>query len=146
MSHYQIETIEATTYSDCELPISATITQARTIELIQKNFWHWYNNKDIVPTFEAMQRMVAVYHDKDIDMLNLGRTLQNLTKFCLHKPTDAKFYRFTVGAKDLSEKIQKEVVGGASIVSTRNAIFDETFIGKSTNICNSILLCADSQI
>ena len=32
----------------------------------------WYNNKDVVPTLEAMQKTIAFYHDKDIDMLRLG--------------------------------------------------------------------------
>ena len=37
-----------------------------------KDFLRWYNNKDIVPTLEAMQKMIAFFHDKDIDMLKLG--------------------------------------------------------------------------
>ena len=36
-----------------------------------KDFWRWYNNKDVVPTLEAMQKLIVFYHDKDIDMLNL---------------------------------------------------------------------------
>ena len=43
-----------------------------------KDFLRWYNNKDVVPTLEAMQKMIAFYHDKDIDMLKLGCTLPNL--------------------------------------------------------------------
>ena len=31
-----------------------------------------YNNQDVVPTSEAMQKQIAFYHDKDIDMLKLG--------------------------------------------------------------------------
>ena len=67
-------------------------------------FLWWHNNKDVVPTLEAIQKMIAFYHDKDIDMLKLGCTLSNLANFCLHKSTDAKFYPFTEGDKDLSEK------------------------------------------
>ena len=33
-----------------------------------KDFLRWYNNNDVVPTLEAMQKMIAFYHDKDIDM------------------------------------------------------------------------------
>ena len=36
-----------------------------------KNFSVWYNNKDIVPTPEAVQKLIMFYHDKAIDMLNL---------------------------------------------------------------------------
>ena len=60
-----------------------------------KDFLRWYNNKDVVPTLEAMQKMIAFYHDKDIDMLKLGCTLPNLANLCLHKSTDAKLYPFT---------------------------------------------------
>ena len=103
-----------------------------------KDFLRWYNNKDVVPTLEAMQKPIAFYHDKDIDMLKLGFTLPNLANICLHKSTDAKFYPFTEGDKDLLEKIGEVVVGGPSIVFTRKAVFDETFIPKSAKICESI--------
>ena len=75
---------------------------ARTNELIQGPL-RWYNNKDVVPILEAVQKMIASYHDKDIDMLKLGCTLPNLATICLHKSTDAifLFYPFTEGDKDL---------------------------------------------
>ena len=100
-----------------------------------KDFLRWYNNKDVVPTLKAMQKMIASYHDKGIDMLKLGCTLPNLANISLHKSTDAKFYPFKEGDKDLLEKNREDVVGGPSIVFTRKAVVDETFIRKSTNIC-----------
>ena len=112
-----------------------------------KDFLRWYNNKDVVPTLlEAMQNMIAFYHEKDIDMLKLGCTLPNLANICLHKPTDAKFYPFTEGDEDLLEKIREDVVGGPSIVFTRKAVVDETFIRKFTNICKSIVGTDASQL
>ena len=72
-----------------------------------KDFLRWYNNKDVVPTLEAVQKMIAFYHDKDVDILKLGCTLPNLASFSLHKSTDAKFYPFTEGDKDLLEKFEK---------------------------------------
>ena len=89
-----------------------------------KDFLRWFNNKDVKPTLEAMQKMIALYYDKNIDMLKLGCTLPNL----VHKSTDAKFYPLTEGDKDLLEKIRKDVVGGHSIVFTRKAVVNETFI------------------
>ena len=111
-----------------------------------KDFLRWYNNKDVVPTLEAMQKMIAFYHDKDIDMLKLGCTLPNLANICLHKFTDAKFYPFTEGDEDLLEKSREDVVGGPSIVFTGKAVVDETFIRKSTNICKSIVGIDASQL
>ena len=111
-----------------------------------KDFLRWYNNKDVVPTLEAMQKMIAFYHDKDIDMLKLGCTLPNLANICLHKSTDAKFYPFTEADKDLLEKIREDVVGGPSIILPRKKVVDETFIRKSTNICKSLVGIDTSQL
>ena len=55
------------------------------------DFLKWYDNKDVVPTPEAMQKMIEFYHNKGIDMLKLGRTLPNMANICLDKSTDSKF-------------------------------------------------------
>ena len=34
-----------------------------------KDFLRWYNNKDVVLTLEARQKVIVFYHDKDIDMV-----------------------------------------------------------------------------
>ena len=111
-----------------------------------KDFLMWCNNKDVVPTPEAMQKMIEFYHQKEIDMLKLGCTLPNLANICLHKSTDSKFYLFTESSKDLLEKIRENMVGGASIDFLRKAVFDETFIRKSTILCNSIVSKDASQL
>ena len=72
-----------------------------------KDFLRWHYNKDVVPTLEAMQKMIVFYHDKNIDMLKLGCTLPNTANICLHKSTDAKFCSFTEGYKDFSELFEK---------------------------------------
>ena len=99
-----------------------------------------------MPTLEAMQKKIAFNHDKDIDMLKFGCTLPNLANNCLHKSTDANFYPYTVGDKDLFENFPKDVVGGPSIVFTRKAVVDETFLRKSTNICKSLAGIDISQL
>ena len=73
----------------------------------------WCNNKDVVPTFEAMQKMSPFYHDKYIYMLKLGCTLPNKATICLHKSTDAKFYPLTEGDNDLLEYTPQDVVRGS---------------------------------
>ena len=111
-----------------------------------KDFLGWYDNKDVVPSLEAMQMMIAFYLDKDIVMLKLGCTLPNWVNICLHKSNDAKFYSYTGGDKHLLEKFRENVVGGPSIVFTRKAVVDETSIRKSTNICKSIVGIDASQL
>ena len=113
-----------------------------------KDFLKWYNNKDVVPTLEAMRKMIQFYHNKGIDMLKLGCTLPNLANICLHKSTNYKFYPFCESDKDLSEKILRleDMTGGPSIVFTRKAVVDETYIRNSSNVCNSIVGIDASQL
>ena len=110
------------------------------------DFLKWYYNKDVVPTLEAMQKMIESYHNKGIDMLKLGCTLPNLANICLHKSTDSKFYPFTESDKDLLEKIPEDIVDGPSIVLTRKAVVDEIFIRKSLNLYKSIFGIDASQL
>ena len=111
-----------------------------------KDFLTWYNNKDVVPTLEAIQKMIEFYHQKWIDMLKLGCSLPNLAIICLHNSTDSKFYSFTESDKDLLEKIREDMFGGPSIVFTRKAVVDESFNRKSTNLCKSIVGIDASQL
>ena len=104
-----------------------------------QDFVRWYNHKDAVPTLEAMQKMVEFYHNKGIDMLKLGCTLPSLANTCLHKSTNNKLYLFVEADKDLRYKIREDLTGGPSVVSTRKAVVDQTYIRKSENICKSIV-------
>ena len=111
-----------------------------------KDFLMWYNDKDVVPTLEAMQKMIEFYHQKEIALLKLGCTLPNLANICLHKSTESKFYPFTESDKDLLEKIREDMVGGPSIIFTRKAVVVKTFIGKSTSLCKSVVGIDASQL
>ena len=62
--------------------------------------------------------MIAFYHDNDIDMLNLGHTLPNPAKTCLHKSIDANFYPFTGCDKNLLEILPEDFFGSPLIVFT----------------------------
>ena len=104
-----------------------------------KDFLMCYNNEDVVPTLEAMQKMIEFYHQKEIDMLKLGCTLPNLANDCLHKSTDSKIYPFTESDKDLLGKIREVILGEPSIDFTLNAGVDETFIRKPTILCKSFV-------
>ena len=68
-----------------------------------KDFLRWYDNKDVVPVLEAMQKKVELYHNNDIELLKLGCTLHNLANICLHSFTSASFNRFTDSDKDCFE-------------------------------------------
>ena len=59
-----------------------------------KDFLKWYNNMDVVPTLEAMQKIVQFFHNKGIDEIKLGCTLPKLANICLQKSTNYKFIHF----------------------------------------------------
>ena len=44
------------------------------------------------------------------------------------------------------EKLREDMVGGPSIVFTRKAVVDETFIRKSSNLCKSYVGIDASQL
>ena len=111
-----------------------------------KGFLMWYNNKDVVRTLEAMQKLIEFFHQKENDMLKFGCALPNLTNICLHKSTDSKFYPFTERDKDLLEKTSQDMVGGPSFVFRGKAVVDETFIRKSTILCKSIFGIDERQL
>ena len=113
---------------------------------VLKEYLKWVNNKDVVPTLEAMQKMIQFYHNKWIDMLKLGCTLPNLANICLHKSTNYKFYPFCESDKDLCEKIREDMTGGPSIFFTREPVVDEKFIRNSSNVCKSIVGIDASQL
>ena len=93
-----------------------------------------------------MQKTIEFYHNKGIDMLKLGCTLPNLANICLHTSTDSKLYPFTESDNVWLEKIREDRVGGPSIVFTRKAVVDETFIRKSSNLCKLIVGIDASQL
>ena len=110
------------------------------------DFLRWYNSQDVVPTLEAMHKMIEFYHNKGIEMLKPGCTQPIMANICLHKSTDSKFYPLTESDKDLLEKIREDMVGGASNVFTRKAGVVETFIRKSSNLCKSVVGIDASQL
>ena len=70
----------------------------------------------------------------------------NLVDICYHKSTDSKIYPFNETDKILLEKKREDIAGGLSVLFTRKAPVDETFIRKSTNMWKSIVAIDDSQL
>ena len=111
------------------LKIFYAVTTTKTLSQHSKQFKKW-----------------LLFITKKIDMLKLGCTLPNMANVCLHKSTSAKFYPFTEPDKDLLQKVRENMVGGPSIVFTRKAVVDETFIRNSGKICKFIVGIDASQL
>ena len=90
--------------------------------------------------------MLAFYQKKGIDTLKLGCTLLVLANICLHKSTSAKLYPNTETDKDLLQKIRENMVSCRSIVFTRKAVVDETFIRNSRSFFKPLVGTDASQL
>ena len=109
-------------------------------------FLRCYNNKDVVPTLEALQEMVEFTHNKGHEMLERGYAIPNVAKKCLHSSTGAKFFPFTDRDKKMLSKTCEDMVGAPSKAFTSKAVVDETDIRKSTSVCKSKVEIDPSQL
>ena len=64
-----------------------------------------YNNKDVDPSPEVMQKVVDLNHKK-IDLFTFGFSLPIAPNVCLHKSTTAKSDPFSETHKILLEKVR----------------------------------------
>ena len=111
-----------------------------------RDFFMWYNNKDVEPTIEAMIKMTSFYHSRQVDMLNLGYTLPNLAIRFLHQSRDAAFFPFCEKDKEDDKYIGEWPTGEPSVIFTRHAKVGETKIRESANVCKSIVGIDASQL
>ena len=110
------------------------------------DFLRCYKNNDVFQILEAMQKLTAFDHCRDIDSLKLSCKLPNLAKICLHKSTHANFYPFTERDKNPLEQIREDVGNGPSVVFTRKTVVDGIFIRKSEKNFKSVAGSAASQL
>ncbi len=96
-----------------------------------KDFLEWYNNKDVLPTIEALEKMRLFYAGQRIDMYKQGLTLPGLANVMLHRSTgDVKFHLFSEGDKHLDALLRNSMVGGPSIIFNRFSHVGETNIKR----------------
>ena len=68
-----------------------------------KDFLEWYNNLDVLPFIEAVEKMKTFYKAKRLDLFKDGVSLPGLVLKYLMKSTDSEFYLF-----DEDDKITNE--------------------------------------
>ena len=103
-----------------------------------RDFLKWYNNKEVVPTLDAMTKMIQFYHSKQIDMLKLDYKLPNLANRFLHSSTEAAFFPFCEQDKEYDNYIRNWLTGGPSIIFTRYAKLAKQRL-ESPKMCASLL-------
>ncbi|XP_070178816.1 uncharacterized protein, partial [Littorina saxatilis] len=86
-----------------------------------RDFLIWYNNKDVVPFLEALEKQSHFYQTLGLDMLKDGIGVPGLTLRYLFKtlPDNVYFSLLHENHKDLHQLLRSEMVGGPSIIFHR---------------------------
>ena len=94
-----------------------------------RDFLVWYNNRDVVPFLEAIDKQFAFYQQQHIDMFKDGITVPGLTLLYLFNdlPPNTYFTVFNRTNSDLHELVKDNIVGGPAIIFHR---YHETGVTK----------------
>ena len=86
-----------------------------------RDFLMWYNNKDVVPFLQALDKQSRFYQTLGLDMLKDGIGVPGLTLCYLFKtlPDNICFSLIHEKHKDLHQLLRPEMVGGPSIIFHR---------------------------
>ena len=86
-----------------------------------RDFLVWYNNRDVVPFLEAIDKQFVFYQQQHIDMFKDGISIPGLTLLYLFNDLPPNTY-FTVLNRtnsDLQELVKDNIVGGPAIIFHR---------------------------
>ena len=94
-----------------------------------RDFLVWYNNRDVVPFLEAIDKQFAFYQQQRIDMFKDGISVPGLTLLYLFNdlPPNTYFTVFNRTNSDLHELVKDNIVGGPAIIVHR---YHETGVTK----------------
>ena len=105
-----------------------------------RDFLVWYNNRDVVPFLQAIDKQFGFYQHQNIDMFKDGISVPGLTLLYLFNNISSKTY-FTVFNKtnsDLHQLVKNNIVGGPAIIFHRYHEKDITKI-RGEETCRSIV-------
>ena len=106
-----------------------------------RDFLEWYNNLDVGPFVEAIQKMFEFYAERGMDMFKCAISVPGLSLRYLFLTLDDGTYFSLIDKsnKDLYYKIKKNIVGGPSIVFNRYHEQNKTYIRNGPNVCKKIV-------
>ena len=94
-----------------------------------RDFLVWYNNLNVVPFLEAIDKMSDFWKQRDIDIFKYGVSVPGLTmKYLFLNVPDTYFSLFNEKDKDLYYTMKDNNIGGPSIIFNRYHETDKTFI------------------
>ena len=93
-----------------------------------RDYLIWYNNRDVTPFVEAIEKMRLFYEEREIDLFKDGISVPGLTmKYLMKCSPNAHFGLFSEKDKDLFYTFRENLVGGPSIIFHR---FHEKHVTK----------------
>ena len=104
------------------------------------DFLVWYNNRDVVPFLDAINKQFAFYKQQNIDMFKDGVSVPGLTLLYLFNelPSNTFFTVFNQTNSDLHLLVKDNIVGGPAIIFHRYHEKDITKI-RGEETCRSIV-------
>ena len=105
-----------------------------------RDFLVWYNNRDVVPFLEAVDKQFTFYKQQNIDMFKDGVSVPGLTLLYLFNdlPSNTFFTVFNQTNSDLHLLVKDNIVGGPAIIFHRYHEKDVTKI-RGEETCRSIV-------
>lgn len=114
-----------------------------------QDFLMWYNNLDVQPFCEALEKMCHFWEEKNIDMLRQGISIPGVTMTYLFMTLEPGIYfsLFDENNKDLHKLFKTNMVGGPSIIFHRYHEKGKTRIreremlnmGREPNLCHKVV-------
>ena len=105
------------------------------------DFLVWYNNRDVVPFLDAIDKQFAFYKQQNIDMFKDGVSVPGLTLLYLFNglPPDTNFVTFNQTNSDLHQLVKDNIVGGPAIIFHRYHEKGVTRIRGGEELCRAIV-------
>ena len=106
-----------------------------------RDFLVWYNNRDVIPFLQAIDKQFAFYQQHNIDMFMDGISVPGLSLLHLFNdlPNDTYFTVFNRTNSDLHELVKDNIVGGPAIIFHRYHETGVTKIRGGGETCRSIV-------
>ncbi len=97
-----------------------------------------YNNCEVIPMVEAINKMFEFYRAKNLDMFKDAISLPGLAYKMLMNCPNAHFSLFEEQDKNLYYMLKNNIRGGPSIIFNRHQEVDKTLI-RGKKLCKSII-------
>ena len=106
-----------------------------------RDFLVWYNNRDVIPFLQAIDKQFAFYKHQNIDMFKDGISVPGLSLLHLFNdlPNDTYFTVFNWTNIDLHKLVKDNIVGGPAIIFHRYHEKDVTKIRGGSELCRKIV-------